>query len=133
MKKEYLTEREVYELTGRALSTLRNDRQADNGFPYVKWGRFVRYRKKDIIEFMESRQSFLRMVGIKMTEKEILKRKIQLNGQHLKLIKAERRELIYKLALMGLKETLEAQIKKKFDPILSRKLDCINYLLENWK
>ena len=56
MQKQYLTEREVSRLTGRALSTLRNDRQTGNGFPYVKWGRFVRYRKQDVIEFMESRK-----------------------------------------------------------------------------
>lgn len=56
MEKEYLTEREVSQLTGRALSTLRNDRQMGNGFPFVKWGRFVRYNKKDVIEFMESRK-----------------------------------------------------------------------------
>jgi len=66
-----------------------------------------------------------------MTEKEILKRKIQLKGQALKLIKEERRELIYRLVLKGLKETLEIQIKTKFDPVLSRKLDCIIYLLEH--
>lgn len=66
-----------------------------------------------------------------MTEKEILKRKIQLKDQALKLIKAERRELIYRLALRGLKGTLEAQVKATFDPVLSQKLDCINYLLEN--
>jgi len=56
MRKEYLTEREVSKLTSRALSTLRNDRQTDNGFPFVKWGRFIRYRKKDVFEFMESRK-----------------------------------------------------------------------------
>ena len=56
MRKEYLTEREVSQLTGRALSTLRNDRQTGNGFPFVKWGRFIRYPKKDVIEFMESRK-----------------------------------------------------------------------------
>ena len=56
MKIQYLTEKEVSKLTGRALSTLRNDRQTGNGFPYVKWGRFVRYRKQDVIEFMESRK-----------------------------------------------------------------------------
>lgn len=43
MTKEYLTEREVAKLTGRALSTLRNDRAAARGFAYIKWGRFVRY------------------------------------------------------------------------------------------
>jgi len=66
-----------------------------------------------------------------MTAQETLKRKIQLKGQHIKLIKAERRELIYRLALMGLKEALEAQIKTKFDRVLSRKLDCITYLVEH--
>ena len=56
MRKEYLTEREVSKLTGRALSTLRNDRQTGKGFPFVKWDRFVRYRKRDVIEFMEARK-----------------------------------------------------------------------------
>ncbi len=79
-----------------------------------------------------------------MTEKEILKRKIQLKRQYLKLIaadhrviiyklKAQRKDLIYKLTLVELKDTLEAQIKDKVDPELSQKLDCINYLLENWE
>ena len=55
MNKEYLTEREVSILTGRALSTLRNDRQVGKGFPYIKLGdRFIRYRKSDVIDFMES-------------------------------------------------------------------------------
>ena len=77
-----------------------------------------------------------------MTPEKILKRKIQLKGQHLELITAEHRELIdkikgerksliYKLALVGLKDTLEGQIKARFDPVLSRKLDCVIYLLEN--
>ena len=56
MEKEYLTEREVTKLTGRALSTLRNDRQLGKGFPFIKWGRFIRYPKTDVIQFMESRK-----------------------------------------------------------------------------
>lgn len=56
MRKEYLTDREVSQLTGRALSTLKNDRTAGRGFPFIKWGRFVRYRKTDIIDFMESKK-----------------------------------------------------------------------------
>lgn len=56
MERQYLSEREISILTGRALSTLRNDRQIGNGFPYIKWGRFIRYSKKDVIEFMESRK-----------------------------------------------------------------------------
>jgi len=66
-----------------------------------------------------------------MTEKEILKKKIQLKSQALKLIRAERKEHIYRLALIGLKETLEIQIMTKFDSALSRKLDCVIYLLEH--
>ena len=65
MEREYLTEREVSQLTGRALSTLRNDRQTGNGFPYVKWGRFVRYREKDVIDFMESRKVVPKNGGLK--------------------------------------------------------------------
>ena len=56
MEREYLTEREVSQLTGRALSTLRNDRQMNSGFPFVKWGRFIRYPRKDVIAFMEERK-----------------------------------------------------------------------------
>ena len=54
MEIEYITEREVVKLTGRALSTLRNDRATKRGFTYVKWGRFIRYRKSDVITFMEA-------------------------------------------------------------------------------
>jgi len=54
MEKQYLTEKEVFLLTGRALSTLRNDRQKSEGFPFVKWGRFIRYKKSDVLDFMEA-------------------------------------------------------------------------------
>lgn len=56
MRREYLSEREVSKLTGRALSTLRNDRQKGKGFPFVRWGRFIRYPRKDVIQFMEARK-----------------------------------------------------------------------------
>ena len=53
----YLNEKEVSNLTGRALSTLRNDRFARRGIPYVKWGpRFIRYNKSDVLLFMEKRR-----------------------------------------------------------------------------
>lgn len=51
----YLTEKEVSALTGRALQTLRNDRSQSKGFPYIKYGRSVRYRLSDIVSSMESR------------------------------------------------------------------------------
>ena len=50
----YLNEVQVAEITGRALSTLRNERARGIGIPYYKIGRSVRYNFKDVIQFMES-------------------------------------------------------------------------------
>ncbi len=50
----YLNERQVSEITGRALSTLRNERSKRTGIPYYKVGRSVRYNFQDVIQFMES-------------------------------------------------------------------------------
>ncbi len=52
----YLSERRVEEITGRSDFTLRNDRAKNQGIPYVKNGRQVRYSLKDVIEFMEARK-----------------------------------------------------------------------------
>jgi predicted DNA-binding transcriptional regulator AlpA len=51
---QYLNERQVSEITGRALSTLRNERSKRTGIPYYKVGRSVRYNFQDVIQFMES-------------------------------------------------------------------------------
>ncbi|MBT4485057.1 MAG: helix-turn-helix domain-containing protein [Candidatus Latescibacteria bacterium] len=53
---QYITEKEVAEITGRALSTLRNERFLGKGIPYLKIGKSVRYNYEDVIEFMESRR-----------------------------------------------------------------------------
>jgi len=53
---QYVDEKEVSRITGRALPTLRNDRHRGRGFPYVKLGRSVRYRLTDVIQFMEGRK-----------------------------------------------------------------------------
>jgi len=50
----YLTEVQVSEITGIALSTLRNQRFNRTGIPYCKIGRSVRYNLNDVIEYMES-------------------------------------------------------------------------------
>jgi len=55
-KEKYITEKEVAEITGRALSTLRNERFLGKGIPYIKIGKSVRYKYEDVIEFMESRR-----------------------------------------------------------------------------
>ena len=54
MDVKYLTEVQVAEITGRALSTLRNERFCRRGIPYVKVGRSVRYSLEDVIRHMES-------------------------------------------------------------------------------
>jgi len=50
---QYLTEKQVAEITGFALSTLRNNRFMQRGIPYVKVGKSVRYKLGDVIEFMD--------------------------------------------------------------------------------
>ena len=52
----YLNEKQVSEMTGRSLSTLRNERSLGLGIPYSKIGRSVRYNLVDVIKFMESRR-----------------------------------------------------------------------------
>ena len=50
----YINEKEVSNITGLALSTLRNDRATLRRRPYCKVGRSVRYLLDDVINFMES-------------------------------------------------------------------------------
>ena len=53
---KYITEKEVAGITGRALSTLRNERFRGCGVPYIKVGRSVRYNQTDVIRYMEERK-----------------------------------------------------------------------------
>ncbi len=56
IQKPFLNEVEVSALTGRALSTLRNDRHLRRGIPYLKVSkRSIRYRLPDVLNFMEAR------------------------------------------------------------------------------
>ncbi|PKN39056.1 MAG: transcriptional regulator [Deltaproteobacteria bacterium HGW-Deltaproteobacteria-2] len=55
--KTYLNEKEVAAITGRAVSTLRNERFMRKGLPYLKvGGRSIRYKSEDVIAFMEGRR-----------------------------------------------------------------------------
>ena len=55
--KIYLNEREAAELTGRALSTLRNERHLRRGIPYLKvGGRTIRYKISDVLAYMEKQR-----------------------------------------------------------------------------
>jgi hypothetical protein len=65
-----------------------------------------------------------------MTELEILKRKLVLKKQAVNLINEEVQDLQILLVLYKIKKHLETKTNQTFDPVLSRKLDCLNYLLE---
>lgn len=51
---KYLTEKDVSEITGIALSTLRNHRSLRKGIPYCKIFRSIRYSASDVQSFMEN-------------------------------------------------------------------------------
>jgi len=56
-EKSYLNEKEVAAITGRAVSTLRNERFMRKGLPYLKiGGRSIRYKSEDVISYMEGRR-----------------------------------------------------------------------------
>lgn len=51
---KYLTEKQVSEMTGLAIQTLRNDRFLGQRIPYSKIGRSVRYNLDDVVGYMEA-------------------------------------------------------------------------------
>jgi len=57
----YVTETRVAEITGKALSTLRNDRSQGRGIPYSKDGKSVRYYLPDVYAHMRARR--IQMAG----------------------------------------------------------------------
>ena len=65
-----------------------------------------------------------------ISEQAILKRKIHLKRQAITLIKNEIIELQLRLALIKLNDCFERQVKD-YDPLLSQKIDCLTFLLEN--
>ena len=59
LEKPYLTEKEVSAITGRALSTLRNDRHMRRNMTYYKCGtsgRSVRYKTDEVIQWLTARR-----------------------------------------------------------------------------
>ncbi len=66
-----------------------------------------------------------------MPEIEQLKRVISLKKSGIPLIKKEIRECQILLALYLLKENLETELSSNNDYNISRKLDCLNFILEN--
>lgn len=50
---EFLTEKQVSELTGIPVPTLQNQRYYSTGLPYIKVGRLVRYSLEEVREYMK--------------------------------------------------------------------------------
>lgn len=65
-----------------------------------------------------------------MNEKKILRRKIMLKNQAIKIIRMERDALKQRMNLLSLKARLEGQMTDSFSPSLSNSLDCVQFLLE---
>ncbi len=63
-------------------------------------------------------------------EEKILKRKVLLKSQAIKLFRQDKEDLKLKLVLLKEKGRLEGKMEKDFNPILSRKLDAVLILLE---
>ena len=53
---QWISEKEVSQMTGRATQTLRNDRVKCQGIPYSKINRSVRYLIDDVVNFMQSKR-----------------------------------------------------------------------------
>jgi hypothetical protein len=49
-----LTEKDVAQVIGRAVSTLQKDRCAGGGIPFIRLGRLVRYRGCDVAAYLAS-------------------------------------------------------------------------------
>ena len=67
-----------------------------------------------------------------MTEREILKRKVQLKNQALRLIQIERDKLRHGLNLFKLRDFLQKRIQRDFDLELLAQLDAVQYLLDSF-
>jgi len=56
-REKYLTEKDVSQVTGLAVQTLRNWRFQRRGIPWVRVSmRCIRYSLADVIQYMESRK-----------------------------------------------------------------------------
>lgn len=65
-----------------------------------------------------------------MDEINLLKRKLVLKKQALKLFIEEIRDLEERLVLLKIKQRAEGRIEENFNPAISRRIDALNFLLE---
>lgn len=50
---QLIDEKQLAEITGKALQTIRNDRCKKKGVPYIKLGRSIRYSLSDIARYID--------------------------------------------------------------------------------
>src|SRR6476660_7714327 len=74
-----LTEIEAAQLRGQSVRTLQAERLNGSGCPFVKLGRSVRYRRSDVLRFIESRVRTFEGIG---AEVRLLPLRIQLLKLH---------------------------------------------------
>lgn len=53
LRETYLNEIETAKMTGIAMSTLQKHRMRNKGIPYIRFGRTIRYKRSDIVRFMD--------------------------------------------------------------------------------
>jgi hypothetical protein len=68
-----------------------------------------------------------------MTPEAIIRRKMNLKGQAVKLIRGEMRELVHLKNLLGLEKLLQSKINPEFDRSLSARLDAVLFLIESFE
>jgi len=66
-----------------------------------------------------------------MTNVQIKTRKLELKKQFFQVRGIDKIDKIEKSILLGIRRHYENRINRTFDPVLSRKIDCLNFLLEN--
>lgn len=52
----YLTDKQVAQMTGKAVQTLRNERYKRTGINFIRMGGAVRYDIQDVIKYMDERK-----------------------------------------------------------------------------
>jgi hypothetical protein len=53
---QYLTDKQVAEITNKSVQTLRNERWKRQGIPWIKFGGAIRYDLQDVILHMNERK-----------------------------------------------------------------------------
>lgn len=53
-REEFLTEKQMAEIMGRSIYTLQKDRCYGRGVPFVKFGKSVRYRVGDFLDYVHA-------------------------------------------------------------------------------